>query len=501
MRRRAWRRSARPPHDLTIGARAGLLGAKGHRAARPDDEALNLGREETELRAGGAKPRISHDSELSAALVVFAALAAVLVIWIGWRASVPLEINVNEPWNAWHAHDAFAFDRLYPPRGALTLNNYPPLSFIVLHLLAPLFPNAIVAGRALSLLSILLTGAASYACAREIGAERRAAALGALWFVATVIRFLPEYAGMNDPNLLGLAVTAWAFYLFLSARLASTIYVAFFLMAVAGLIKHNLLAVPLAALGYLALTRPGLALRSAVFGGAVCIMLAALALAAYGWSFVDDMTAPRHIYWLRPFATLGHLQWVALVWPFWLVWLRSSDDVRAKRITVTLVVAGFVIWWLCKLGAGVNENVQFELVFATSLCVAVTVGALYRYRLATPLGAVTLSAVFCLALLVRLLAAAPNDPYLLLVSPDFRSAIAERAKIVESEVERVRAIADPVSCSIHTVCYLAGKAYVFDQFSADQQIATGRATREQIAAEESGIRFEPIDPSARWGAQ
>ncbi len=62
----------------------------------------------------------------------------------------------------------------------------------------------------------------------------------------------------------------------------------------------------------------------------------------------------------------------------------------------------------------------------------------------------------------------------------------------------MRAIADPVSCSIRTVCYLAGKAYVFDQFAADQQIATGRATREQIAAEESGIRFEPIDPSARW---
>lgn len=473
---------------------------RGRQAERPRDGALDLKPGEIEVRAGKTEPRVSQDSELSVALVAFAALAAVLVIGIGWRATTPLEITVNEPWNAWHADDAFAFDRLYPRPDALTLNNYPPLSFIVLHLLSPLFANAIVAGRALSLLSILLAGAASYACAREIGAQRRAAALGALWFVATIIQFLPEYAGMNDPNLFGLAVSLWAFYLFLSARTDRTVYLALFLMAVAGLIKHNLLAVPITTLVYLALTRPGLAVRGAIFGAAVCAIFTALAFAAYGRNFIDDMTAPRHIYWTRPFSTLGHLQWVALVWPFWLVWLRSSDDIRAKRITVIFVVAGFATWWVCKVGAGVNENVQFELMFAASLCVAVSVGALYRHRLGTPLGSITLSAVFCLILLARELASAPSDPYLLLVSPAFRSAIAERSKIVQSEVERVRAIADPVSCSIRTVCYLAGKAYVFDQFSAEQRIATGRATPAQIAAEESGIRFEPIDPRARWGA-
>jgi len=120
----------------------------------------------------GLEARLARASELPVFLGAFAALAAVFTTWIAWRISVPLEINVNEPWNAWHASNALAPDRLYPGRNALIVNNYPPLSFIVLRLVSPLFTNAIVAGRVLSILSVLLVGAATYRCARELGVGR-----------------------------------------------------------------------------------------------------------------------------------------------------------------------------------------------------------------------------------------------------------------------------------------------------------------------------------------
>lgn len=99
---------------------------------------------------------------------------------------------------------------------------------------------------------------------------------------------------------------------------------------------------------------------------------------------------------------------------------------------------------------------------------------------------------------MRLLASFQNDPYLLLTSPAYRFAIAEKSRVFDHEVERIRAIPDPVSCSIRTVCYLAGKAFVFDLFPVQQRVATGRATDADIAAATSTMRFETIDKRARW---
>jgi hypothetical protein len=446
----------------------------------------------------GLEARLARASELPVFLGAFAALAAVFTTWIAWRISVPLEINVNEPWNAWHASNALAPDRLYPGRNALIVNNYPPLSFIVLRLVSPLFTNAIVAGRVLSILSVLLVGAATYRCARELGVGREPAALGGLWFIATITRFFSEYAGMNDPNFLGLAVAAWAFYVFLAARDTRTIYVAFFLMAVAGFIKHNLLAIPASAFVYLLITRPNLAIRVAIFGVAVCAIFAALTISVYGWNFVDQLIMPRQIALLRPLKSLGHLQWVAPVWPFWIVWLRWSSDRRANRITIILVVVGVATWLFWRLAPAVSENVQFELVFATSLCVAVTVEGLRERSIVTAFGPVALSAVFCVVLIVRLLASFQNDPYLLVTSPAYRFAIAQKSMVFDREVERIRKIPDPVSCSIRSVCYLAGKAFVFDVFAVQQLVATRRATDADMAVAASSIRFETIDQRARW---
>ena len=105
-------------------------------------------------------------------LAAFAALVALFSAWVGWRIGFPLEIDGNEAWNAWHAADAFLPDKLYPASDSLINNNYPPLSFIVLRLIAPLFADAIVAGRVLSLLSVFAIGGAVYACARDLGADR-----------------------------------------------------------------------------------------------------------------------------------------------------------------------------------------------------------------------------------------------------------------------------------------------------------------------------------------
>jgi len=98
--------------------------------------------------------RSTHDVESLTFIIVFAALVAIFVLWLGWRISFPLEIDGNEAFNAWHADNAFSPNKLYPNPDVLILNNYPPLSFIVVRLISSIFANEIVAGRILSLLSI-----------------------------------------------------------------------------------------------------------------------------------------------------------------------------------------------------------------------------------------------------------------------------------------------------------------------------------------------------------
>jgi hypothetical protein len=132
-------------------------------------------------------------------------------------------------------------------RRALALNNYPPLSFIVVRLVAPLFPNAI-------------TGVEPYRSFRLFGLERRP--IAARDSLATRKRPPPWRAIVRRKDderflpirrhewfkLFGLAVAAWASSVFLSAPDARAICVAFFLTAVADFIKHTLVAIPLSAL-------------------------------------------------------------------------------------------------------------------------------------------------------------------------------------------------------------------------------------------------------------
>ena len=365
-------------------------------------------------------------------------LAAVCMAWVCWRASFPLEIDGNEAWNAWHADDAFAPSRLYPAIDALTNNNYPPLSFLVLRSISPLFANTILAGRFLSVVSILAAAGAVFKGARNLGSDRLEAAIGGVWFAATISLCFAGYAGMNDPNLFGLAISAWGFALFLSARGPARIYAAFALMAVAGFVKHNLVALPLSAFLYLALTRRDKAAPVLVFGLALCAIMLGAASAVYGPNLLAQMLAPRQLSAWEPWLSFRHLEWVAPIWPFWLFAQKYGEKGSARPLVGVLGGLGLLTWAFWRMGAGVDENVQFDLVFATALAVAMA----FRGFRASRFERVLFGAV----LIVRLLTSPETGPWLWLTNPSYRAEVSANAEIADHEIERVRELAGPVAC-------------------------------------------------------
>ena len=143
---------------------------------------------------------------LTITLLLFAVECGFYSIWPLWRILFPIEIALNEGWNAYHADAAMGKDALYPPAGSLISNNYPPLSYYLVGTMSLVFGDAITVGRILSIGSTLAIAAIIGLCIRQLNGSKFAALLGGLWFLGTMVRYADWYVAMNDPHLLALAL-------------------------------------------------------------------------------------------------------------------------------------------------------------------------------------------------------------------------------------------------------------------------------------------------------
>ena len=219
------------------------------------------------------------------------AAASIAVVYCCYRASLPLEIDPNEAWNAWQSK---SIAHLYPEADALTINNYPPLYFYLLHGAALLGAEEVYTGRVISLLASLSLSFLVYRTIVILGATRLAAGIGALWFIATLSGAYTGYFGMNDPHLLGLAVMCAGFVWFTArAKNGQPTEPAVLAMAVAGFIKHSLIAIPASALLWLAFDRPRQAAQAAGFGILACAAGLLICRWVYGSEFFEQLMMPR----------------------------------------------------------------------------------------------------------------------------------------------------------------------------------------------------------------
>ena len=109
-----------------------------------------------------------------------------------------------------------------------------------------LFGDNILAGRIISTLAFLSLTGAIWLAARRMGCGIRAASFAALPLSAYLLA-LTDYVGMNDPQLLGHALSTVAMIFLLGEpRSERAIFWAARLLSLAFFTKHNLIALPLA---------------------------------------------------------------------------------------------------------------------------------------------------------------------------------------------------------------------------------------------------------------
>jgi hypothetical protein len=385
---------------------------------------------------------------LAAAMIRCALLAmalAVLALLARNILAIPVlaPLDPNEGWNAAHALAAMAGHALYPPSQSLMVNNYPPLSFYIVGALARLTGDAVIAGRVLSLIAFLAVCGGITFVLRQL-ACRVPARLFAILFFATMLLIASDYVGMDDPQLAGHALQLGALLLLLRGQTVG----AALLFAASLFLKHNLLALPLAAGAWLLWQDRQAGLRFMLCGILAMGFGLLLFHLFYGVSLPTELASPRLISLVNLRFAVMHLWWAALP-------LAALFTLRGpwKDFCRIYAAAALTLGLAFSAGDGVDANGFFDLAIACALTLGL---ALDR--------APALAALSALPLPLFLAFNYSDNNFFF--TPDFAGQSARDIAFLKSRP-------GPALCDQLSLCLWAGKGAEVDVFNVGEAIKTG----------------------------
>lgn len=414
-------------------------------------------------------------------MTVLAAASLPALVRIARVIPLRVSLDVNEGWNAYQAVAAFAGD-LYPHPARFFFNNYPPLSFYVVGAVARVVGDPIVAGRSIGLVMFLALGVIAALAARQMRCTRTEAAFGAAMFVATTLA-LSHYVGMNDPQFLGQAVTTAAVPCLLpEPRSWRRLWLAAACLSAGIFIKHNLVALPLAAVAWLWISDRVAARRLIVCGSVFAIAGAALCLLLFGRGFVDALDAPRAF--STAVTVRAFFRWIVRV-PVFLAALavllrRFPRDPHVAFCAWYAGLASILGLWFVG-GDGVDWNVLFESNWAFCLTAAVALNRLpARVRIALATAFALLPAIAG-GLALRHATLEPESTLLTAVAS--AKAVAGRADRVAAFDEAIALVAHaqgPALCEDLAICFWAGRPAEVDFVNLRQHVKAGSHVDEGL---------------------
>jgi hypothetical protein len=398
--------------------------------------------------------------------LAFAAASLLLRNALAIGAHVPLD--PNEGWNAYLARAALNGGPLYP-RDALMINNYPPLSFYVVGALSRITGDPIVAGRLLSLISFLALGGFIIVILRDMGADVLAALFASLFFAVGLLA-ASDYVAMDDPELLGHALQLAGLSLLLPPRRNAMI--AALLMTAGLFVKHNLLALPLAAALWLLGEDRKEALRFAAAGLLLSLGGIAATRLLLGVNLFAALASPRRLAGANfIMAMSGFLSWAGagllVTAGVGLNGRNAGARLAGLYAGIALLLGGFF-----SLGDGVDANIFFDTAIALSL------GA----GLALERDPALVHLPRRWAGLLALAVAAPQAVYLQHHYKEANFSYTEAfAREAPLDIGFIAVHPGPSLCQDLTLCFWAGKDEPVDVFNLSEAYVTGARSESELA--------------------
>jgi hypothetical protein len=404
---------------------------------------------------------------------------------------IDVQQSYNEGWNAYHAARVAAGEPLYS--GDLhRLVNYPPLSFILVAWLKPLFGNVLIIGRALNLLALAAVALCSALIVRRLGGR----AVHMVVAAACVIGFqeiqAPDWIGADEPQMLAEAFMLAGLLCYLSGpRTASRLAAVALLLATGGFIKHTVIAIPLAiTIDILWHDRRAFAVWCLCLGAAFALYLGAT-YALAGGDFFHELLVPRVYHWSR----LGYHAKKFLI-AFKIPVLAVLAYLYVTRDRATLLRAygaiAFAAAMIFSGGDGVSYNIFLDVAVFAGI-VAALVLRQWSHRLASLPSASVLIAVVPAIIAQPVLTKAPHT-----LEPLFRySDTMARYALALANFDEAKAVLrdqkGTIICENLLLCLEAGKPLVVDPFSTQSMILSGQLTEAALIGDIARHRFAVIE--------
>lgn len=420
-----------------------------------------------------------------AALVAFVLITLVLVALVLRPSLYMASSNYNEGWSAYHVRNMLAGLGLYWPAGAWVVNNYPPLSFLIVGAIAQFGVDPLMAQRGLSVVAfaacVVLVGLIILRTERD----RFAAFAAATCLAATFAVSFDGALGQADPNMLAEAVMLAGLLVLLRAPDAARAQIGSALvMGVALFIKHNIVALPVSIALWLLVHDWRASLRFAMTGlvvGAIGLGVSGL---VYGRDFWTSLTTPRP--WLLVSGMQRAMLFLSPLKPFAVFGLIAAivPAGRGARLFALNLAIAAPLAMVQLLGRGTGVNILFETIVAGALCAGVVVA-----RLSALLGGARVR----LALVAALGFTALFSPEVTRFQKILGSAdLARQVDETRAVVDVLRQVGEPVLCEKLVQCYWAGRAEVMEPFNYGQKVLTGQMDQSPLVRRIEAGDFKAI---------
>ncbi len=376
--------------------------------------------------------------------------------------------------------------QLYPAAWGWTTVNYPVGSFALVAPLHSLTHNDLLTGRFLSLLSLVACSALLGLIARALGATRRATLLTVLLCLAIISVCAIDYAGVDDPQLLGDALFLLALFVYVRHRASgpvnagqaeatyATVTLTASLFVIAGSVKQSPIDFPIAVLlDLLLLSKKKAAWFTAC--GLAFGLLAGIANRHVGgpW-FVQQLLLGRLYSATKArdvaVSVLGPML-IPLLLAGYTAWHLRSDPRR--RIAAILLLTSILTGTYFGGGSGVAGNALFTALFAIVCLLGLLftqTEALPRLNLALPILAFTW-------LLIPALVQSVANPL-----SNLQAAKASEIRFATA-TNLLQQHPGPALCESILLCLRSGKPYIFDPFNANRLLLQGKLSQPALLAD------------------
>lgn len=390
------------------------------------------------------------------------------IVYPVFSSQFDFEYSYNEGWNAYHQIGALD-GALYQNESRYVFTNYTPLYFFIVGYLSK-SGDVILVGRALSTISFVgIVFLVAFIC-KKLHASRREALFGAVMCIGLLGAYHRIYVGIDDPQLLGSAVSLLGLLVYLGRRAGFIKNITTLsILIVAGLIKQTLLTIPIMIALDLALRDRRQGVRFLV---EAIVMVTAVILGLYllfGYACFEQIFSPRQ-YSIHAAATktLSHPLLTSAVVPLAISFLAIYVRYEANRLILIYVVSALVVGALLSGGAGAESNQFIDLAIASSIAGAAILRCLREdlhadHRLTSA------------AVLVAFYGPALQIPYAVEQLRDGLSGSLQAAETsFHRDLQFMAHYPGAAFCESPMLCFRSGREFLIDPFNASQAVRLGR---------------------------